>query len=156
MNYRDEQFFIAKPVPAGTVEVKFDNETETLPAYKTEDGQILIWADRDGNNPLPEIRQTITVTMNNIGPAEVVGYFCSPGDKEAKQVYLGVMDKPLAPPRWLREQSKRDTRPSDPQWMREGIGCAFATEFEPHKRGDLTKHRAKLKALREQYKDGRY
>jgi hypothetical protein len=133
-----ERFFIPQPAPAGTTEYTFDSRTETLPAYRDADGGTLIWATREAM-PLPAIGDKVTVTMNSIGPATVVGYFAS-------DAFLGVMTKAIAPPAWLRRQTKRAERDA-PQWVKDGIGCEFAGEIRPYVKGDLTRHRARLKEI---------
>ena len=136
-----ERFFIPQPVADGTAEYTFDGRTETLPAYRDANGSTLIWATRDGM-PLPAIGDKVTITMNSIGPAEVVGYFASDD-------FLGVMTKALAPPAWMRRQNKRPDWDA-PQWIRDGIGCEFAGEIRPYAKGDMTRHRARLKELNRQ------
>lgn len=130
-----ERFFIPQPVADGTAEYTFDKRTETLPAYRDADGATLIWASRNGM-PLPAVGDKVTITMNGIGPATVVGYFASDD-------FLGVMTKALAPPAWLRRQSKQER--DAPQWVRDGIGCEFAGEIRAYVKGDMTRHRARLK-----------
>lgn len=111
-----QKFFIDRP--KSTRKKIGDGHAE----YVTAEGIRLAWS---GSMPLPEVGDKITITMNSIGPARVMGYFMEGG-------YLGVMTKALRPPKWLREQRKEEASRTDmPQWWRDGIGCEFGTEIEP-------------------------
>ncbi len=64
--------------------------------------------------------------MNNIGPADVVGYLKEDG-------YVGVMTKAINPPKWLVEQRERDKSrvgyDAYPEWLKNGVGCEFGAEI---------------------------
>ena len=154
-----EIFFIPKPAAAGATQVKFDSQTKSLPAYQDHIGRKLIWADHNGSTPLPEIGETVMITMNGIGPAVVKGYFAS-GETEG-QMFLGVMTLALHPPKWLKQQNRDDAKDaSKPEWIRQGIGCEFACEIRPYQVGDTMRHKKELAALRAKNKgtmwEGRY
>lgn len=135
-----ERFFISKPDAAGHADYDFDGNKEQLPTYREANGNVLYWSNRSGMQ-LPNVGDQIMITMNNIGPAIVHGYFAS-GD------FLGVMTKALNPPTWLKRQNKEDAKRADlPRWSREGIGCEFGGEIKPYERGDATKHSKRLKEI---------
>jgi hypothetical protein len=89
-----------------------------------DQGQRLYWA---ALFPVPNVGDRVTITMNGIGPAVVVGYF-----EEGE--YLGVMTKPINPPQWLKDQKRRESKSSSfaskPQWYKDGIGCEFGCEIK--------------------------
>ena len=86
--------------------------------YVTAAGIRLAWSNP---GPLPAIDSTVDVTMNSIGLVRVVGYFCQGG-------YLGVMTRPLHPPKWLVKQRKECSADA-PQWAKDGIICTFGREI---------------------------
>jgi len=92
--------------------------------YVDDHGQRLYWS---APFPVPDLGDKVTITMNSIGRAVVVGYFEEGG-------YLGVMTKATNPPKWLVEQRARDHNRADfaskPQWYKDGIGCEFGSEIK--------------------------
>ena len=114
-----ERFFILTPTPTdrrGTA-----SNGREMPIYLDASGKEMWWS---AEFPIPAIGQRIFITMNGIGWAVVKGYFESEG-------YVGVMTIATRPPKWLRDQHKRDLKSGRalPGWMREGIGCEFGTEI---------------------------
>lgn len=86
-----EVFFIPQPVLTEKTETLEDGRI--LPIYKS--GALLLkWS---GDKPIPTIGQQITITMNDVGPAIVKGYFAGAG-------WLGVLTEATHPPAWLRRQ----------------------------------------------------
>lgn len=76
-------------------------EYSALPAFRhsTPDekpvaGDSLLWS---GKADVPALGSFIDIRMNQIGPAEVIGYFSDAG-------WLGVLAKPLSPPEWFIRQ----------------------------------------------------
>jgi hypothetical protein len=112
------EYFIPKPKPTGTT------SKHGHAVYLTESGQRLFWS---ADFPLPEIGERVVITMNTIGPAIVRGYFSEHG-------YLGLMTYATRPPKWLRDQNKRNANPNDPEWVKQGIGCEFGAELALPKR----------------------
>jgi hypothetical protein len=51
-----------------------------------------------GGEAPPKVGDTIRVTINNIGPAVVTGYFIEEG-------FLGVLNQPISPPDWYVKQN---------------------------------------------------
>lgn len=120
-------FLIQRPTASGqTITVTHDDgKTQTFAEYRTKDEESLKWSAKF---PLPQIGDEIVITMNSIGPATVVGFFMEHG-------YVGVMTRATNPPKWLREQNKRDReeparRAGKPQWWIDGIGCEFGAEIK--------------------------
>jgi hypothetical protein len=113
-----ERFFILTPTP--TTKTKTMYSGSVLPVYLDANGTEMAWS---GDFPIPDIGTKIFVRMNKIGYAVVKGYFKSAG-------FVGVMAIPTKPPRWLKDQIKRDAKdPSTPNWAKEGIGCFFGLEI---------------------------
>jgi hypothetical protein len=112
-------FYIERPTFTGESPSK-----QSLAVYTTAAGEDLLWSGC--RCPLPDIGATILITMNSIGPAQVVGYFKEGG-------YLGVMTHAVNPPQWLIDQRARDREnprhATKPQWWKDGIGCEFGTEI---------------------------
>ena len=122
----NERFFILTPTTKGEIIQEGMNAPATV--YYDEAGKRLRWTSI---NPLPNIGDTVNIIMNGIGIAEVKGYFVSETDYSN---YLGIMAKPLKPPKWLVNQNKRQAKDKTrqrPAWMTEGIGCFFGIEVEP-------------------------
>lgn len=92
--------------------------------YMDENGNPLKWS---ANFPLPEIGSRVYIILNRIGWAVVKGYFAEAG-------YLGVMTLATNPPKWLRDQRKRNQKDprfvNSPDWVKEGIGCEFGAEIQ--------------------------
>lgn len=113
------KFFIERPTFTGEAQGK-----QGMTVYTTAEGESLLWSGK--GFPLPNIGAQVRITMNNIGPAEVVGYFQEEG-------YLGVMTRAANPPQWLKDQRERDRKnprhADKPQWWKDGIGCEFGTEI---------------------------
>jgi hypothetical protein len=122
-----ERFFILTPTPIDQTEtVKHpDGSKEDFPLYLDASGKPMKWS---ASFPIPAINDRVCITMNGIGPAIVKGYFESEG-------FVGVMTLPLNPPKWLRDQRKREAKEpnyaSKPKWVKEGIGCEFGAEILP-------------------------
>lgn len=110
---------IPRPTPTGR---KGEGDRAHCEIYLDAEGKPLLWS---GKFPLPNIGDRLTITMNRIGPAEVVGYFSEAG-------YVGVMTKALDPPTWLVKQRADDRKRPDfagmPQWWKDDIGCEFGAE----------------------------
>ena len=81
-----------------------------LPSNKPPEG-VLIWAGKNGAPP--PVGETVNVTMNALGSADVVGYF-SKGD------YLGLLVEFDSPPDWYIKQNKGNV-----------VGHIFGPEFKP-------------------------
>lgn len=97
-----------------------DDEPSTFPVYLDASGMEMMWS---GDFPIPPIGSRVFVLMNGIGWAIVKGYFESYG-------YVGLMTLPTKPPKWLREQQRRERNdPMTPRWSKEGIGCEFGNEL---------------------------
>lgn len=117
-------FFISRPAETDGRVTRTVHQTysTTFRTYQTADGERLKWS---AAFPLPKIGEHVRITMNGIGPAEVVGYFKEEG-------YVGLMTRALNPPKWLREHRERDRESgayaSFPQWKKDGIGCEFGAE----------------------------
>jgi hypothetical protein len=115
---------IARPKASGTtIEIELTTgKAQIFALYYNDDGDLLKWS---ASFPLPQAGDHITITMNGIGPAVVVGFFEENG-------YVGVMTKATNPPKWLVDQRKRDKERQDweskPKWYRDGIGCVFGVE----------------------------
>lgn len=127
--------YIPQPKPTGGTEK--DSEGREFPAYKC-DGfpAVMKWS---GKKELPAIGAKVKVTMNSLGPAEVVGYYESHG-------YLGLMVKFENPPEWYRRQVKNNIEETNralkigpekaqveriramPEWVLQGIGVVFGAE----------------------------
>jgi len=116
-----ERFFILTPTPTGRV----------MKSPAGSDAQVYL--DAEGNEmwwyalfSLPSIGQRIYISMNGIGWASVKGYFVSEG-------YLGVMTLAENPPKWLVDQRQaaklEPSYDSEPNWVKEGIGCEFGPEI---------------------------
>lgn len=103
-----ERFFILTPTA-----------TDQPDVYLDASGKPMKWS---GKFPIPAIGTRVFVVMNRIGWAVVKGYFESDG-------YVGLMTLPTRPPKWLRDQRKRETSPNQPAWVRDGIGCEFGMEL---------------------------
>jgi len=104
-----ERFFILTPTP-----------TDRPDVYLDASGNQMKWS---GKFPIPAIGTKVFITMNGIGWATVKGYFESYG-------YVGLMTLAARPPKWLRDQHKRDAQDlGQPKWIREGIGCEFGAEL---------------------------
>jgi hypothetical protein len=81
-------------------------EFDAVPAYEQavyKDGMVsndktgaAIWA---GKAPPPAIGSKVTVIINNLGPAVVVGYFVEAG-------FLGLRVQHDSPPDWYIKQNK--------------------------------------------------
>jgi hypothetical protein len=109
-----EKFFIVAPVPTGRT------GKDGHAVYLNFEGKEVLWSAKF---PIPAIGQRVYIAMNSIGWAVVKGYFESCG-------FVGVMTLPSKPPKYLREQNKRDRKDlSKPQWYREGIGCEYGSEI---------------------------
>jgi hypothetical protein len=120
----NEEFFIPKPAFAYS-ETK-DHPTgksSTIRFYRTEAGEELKFS---AEFPLPDVGQHIRITMNNIGEAEVVGFFKS-------GAWVGVMTKALDPPKYLKDQRAKERKSANfdsfPAWRKDGIGCEFGAEI---------------------------
>ena len=119
------EFLIVRPAEAGgdVAREKRGPQNLTYMVYRTEAGEDLKWS---AAFPLPQIGDHVRITMNNIGEAEVVGYF-----KEAG--WLGVMTKALNPPKWLADQREKERKSANfdslPAWRKQGIGCEFGAEI---------------------------
>lgn len=125
-----EVYFIDRPQKTEATYARDDDAV--LEIWRDADGHPLLWS---GGQRLPEIGEKITITMNSIGPAVVKGYFKAGNPKQAYGMYLGVMTLVTKPPKWLRDQRKREMKESPtwaerPQWYRDGIGCEYGTEIE--------------------------
>lgn len=102
----EEKFILAKPTP-----------TDRLDEYLDIEGRILSWS---ASFPLPAIGARVFITVNQIGWAEVRGYFRS-------GKWVGVMTKPERIPISLKQYAvPRDA----PGWMKMGVGCQFGDEIE--------------------------
>ena len=112
-----EHFFIDRPKATGQV------SADGFATYTSDEFEDLKWSARF---PLPQIGQRIYITMNSIGWATVKGFFESAG-------FVGVMALAENPPKWLKEQRKRDKSTNQPQWIKDGIGCEFGAEIELQK-----------------------
>lgn len=112
-----ERFFILTPTP--TDKTKKDNNGNEFPVYLDASGMPMMWS---GDFPIPAIGTRVYIRLNSIGWGVVKGYFESCG-------YVGVMTLPENPPKWLRDQQRRNNNAGSPQWMREGIGCEFGSEL---------------------------
>lgn len=122
----EERFFILTPTPTGRKGKGPISQTE-FDIYLDASGLEMFWSAKF---PIPAIGTRIWITLNGIGPADVVGYFCSPGDSEGKTHYVGVMTKALKPPAWLRRQQRENAKDvSKPKWYRDGMGAEFGTEI---------------------------
>jgi len=75
-------------------------------------GDALVWANKDGQAP-PKVGEKIRVHMNNLGNAEVVGYFSQEG-------FLGLRVKFSDPPEWYVKQNKGNP-----------VGHIFGPEWKP-------------------------
>lgn len=114
-----ERFFIPAPTP--TDQKAKDSSGNEYPIYLDAFGMQMKWS---GDFPIPAAGTRVFITMNGIGWAVVKGYFESAG-------YVGLMTLPTNPPKWLRDQRKRDLKSGRqmPDWMIEGIGCEFGAEM---------------------------
>ncbi len=119
------EFMIPRPADTGRgVTRESGNQFKmTFMVYRAESGEELKWSAKF---PLPHIGARITVTMNRIGAAEVVGYFKEGG-------FVGVMTKAINPPQWLKDQQNRERASANfaslPPWRKQGIGCQFGAEI---------------------------
>lgn len=84
------------------------NHGTTLPAYQ-QLPEGVAWEDWakhldtvkwSNSEPPPAIGATITIKLNGIGPARVLGYF-----QDAN--WLGCIVLPLSPPAWYVKQTKQ-------------------------------------------------
>jgi len=123
-----ERFFILTPTPTGHRGKDHGGNEHTI--YLDASGKEMFWS---ADFAIPSIGQRIFITMNSIGWAVVKGYFVSETDTDN---YVGVMTLATRPPKWLRDQHKRDLKHGFfgsgspmPQWMKDGIGCEFGTEI---------------------------
>ena len=79
------EFLIERPTASGET---VTSNAQKFAVYRTDDEEPLKWS---GSTPLPQIGDETRVTMNNIGPATVVGFFKEEG-------FVGVMG--LGPVTW--------------------------------------------------------
>ncbi len=120
------EFLIPRPVETDGVVTreKHDAQSMIFSVYRTEAGESLKWSARF---PLPQIGEHIRIRTNGIGAAEVVGFF-KEGD------FVGVMTKVFNPPKWFKDQRKKERKSSSfdslPEWRKQGIGCEFGAEIE--------------------------
>lgn len=121
----DIEFLIPRPAETDgdVTRETHDQHSTTARVYRTEAGKQLKWS---AAFPLPQIGDRVRITMNNIGEAEVMGFFKEGG-------WVGVMTKALQPPKWLQDQRDRERRSKDfntlPAWRKDGIGCEFGAEI---------------------------
>lgn len=89
------------------------------------DGEAMVWTNA---KPIPALGSKVTITMNGIGPAKVVGYFYESVHDGA---WVGIMTLPTKPPQWLKEQNAKGIiNANHPIWWRLGIGCTYGCEVE--------------------------
>lgn len=121
-------FFIDRPsIFVGYVtKATSENSSQKYLVYRTNEREYLNWSAKF---PLPRIGDRIHITMNGIGPANVVGFFKEEG-------FIGVMTKAINPPQWLvnqREQERKSPKwDSLPDWRKQGIDCEFGAEVDIH------------------------
>jgi len=112
------RYMIDRPKASG-------EKVEHCSLYYTHDEEPLKWS---ASFPLPQLHDIITVTMNGLGKATVVGYFTESG-------YLGVHVSFHNPPKWWKEQRNREKKNEPerwsrrPQWSKDGIGCVYGAEI---------------------------
>lgn len=130
-----ERYFIVTPVPLGT---KAPNSQGLMfPVYLAGETELK-WS---GKMTLPVIGSEVLVTMNKLGPGEVIGY-CASHD------WLGLMVKLENPPEWWKKQRGRMIEESAraakigpqqaalerlrvwPQWILDGVSVVFGAEIE--------------------------
>jgi len=70
-------------------------EHDSVPAYGQGEGDAVRWS---GKAPPPAIGEKVTVSMNGLGEATVVGYF-------TKEGWLGLLTKLDNPPDWYVKQN---------------------------------------------------
>lgn len=111
-------FFIQQPTPTD----RKNNNGHDI--YIDEYGNELMWSGQKFPG-LPEVGTMVDLDGNSIGKSKVKGYFCEAG-------YLGVMLKPTRPPKSFRVDVRKAIKdPKSPQWIKEGLACAFGAEIRP-------------------------
>jgi hypothetical protein len=114
------EFLIERPTASGET---VTSNAQKFAVYRTDDEEPLKWS---GSTPLPQIGDETRVTMNNIGPATVVGFFKEEG-------FVGVMVRLQDPPAWLVRQLKtektKEAFKSRPGWYKDGVRCYFGAEI---------------------------
>ena len=114
-------YYIDKPTDTGTTK-----QDPAFPAnhhhiYTTPDGELL-WS---GKTPVPEVGQSVTVTMNGIGKATVRGYVKA-------DLWLGLIVYPLYPPEYLKKNiADAQKNPNASTWRKEGCIVVYGTECKP-------------------------
>tara|TARA_R110000851_G_scaffold72413_20_gene160492 strand:- start:166 stop:444 length:279 start_codon:yes stop_codon:yes gene_type:complete len=69
--------------------------TKREDAMEHQDKYGSIWTN--SKLPIPEVGEEVYVCMNTIGWAKVLGYFVDSN-------YMGLVTKPIAPPKWYIEE----------------------------------------------------